>query len=153
MIETPKIFQTSEQLLAVVRLKIPRSEIQHVMGPGISEVSAVLAKQGVTPTGRWLTHHFRMEPGVYDFEIALPIAKPIVPEGRVINSKLPAMTVARTIYHGGYEGLGGAWPKLDAWIAEQGRKHDGSLVETYLTDPSTSPDSSSWTTELTRRLV
>ena len=56
-------------------------------------------------------------------------------------------------YHGGDEGLAGAWPKLDAWIAAQGRTAAASLWETYLVDPSASPDPAAWQTELCRPLL
>ena len=63
------------------------------------------------------------------------------------------MHVARTILHGSYEGLAAAWPELDAWIRAQGRQPGPSLVETYLTDPVSNPDPSTWRTELTRPLL
>ena len=37
----------------------PREEIQLAMGPGIREVFAVLAAQGIAPAGPWFTHHRR----------------------------------------------------------------------------------------------
>ena len=47
MIDTPHITQTAAQLTAIIRLTIPRSEIRKLMGPGISEVMAAVAAQGV----------------------------------------------------------------------------------------------------------
>jgi hypothetical protein len=35
MIDTPQITQSAAQLTAVIRLTIPRAEIQKVMGPAI----------------------------------------------------------------------------------------------------------------------
>jgi effector-binding domain-containing protein len=61
--------------------------------------------------------------------------------------------VARTVYHGAYEGLGAAWQEFDAWIRAQGRKPGPSLWEVYLTDPATNPDPSTWRTELNRPLA
>jgi len=61
MIDTPHITQTAAQLTAIIRLTIPRSEIRKLMGPGISEVMAAVAAQGVGPAGRWLTHHLKMD--------------------------------------------------------------------------------------------
>ena len=51
MIDTPKITQTTEQLTAMIHVTVPRSEIQKVMGPGIQEVKAAIAAQGVTAAG------------------------------------------------------------------------------------------------------
>src|SRR5438874_4934237 len=105
MIETPNITQTTDQITAFIRLTVPREEIRHVMGPGIREVMDTVAAQGLAATGPWFTHHLRMDPEVFDFEICLPVDAPVAPAGRVKPGQLPAATVARTVYHGSYEGL------------------------------------------------
>jgi len=40
--------------------------------------------------------------------------------GRMKAGQLRATKVARTTYHGAYEGLGAAWAEFDAWIAGKG---------------------------------
>ena len=150
MIDEPTIVKTATRRAAIVHLTIPKAAIQKEMGPGIAEVRAALAAQNIAATGPWFTYHHRMDPAVWDFDIGVPIAAPVEPTGRVKNGELPAATVARTVYHGGYEGVGEAWPKLDAWIARQGREAGASLWETYLTDPSTTSDPSKYETELSR---
>jgi effector-binding domain-containing protein len=93
-----------------------------------------------------------MDPAVFDYEIGLPIDKPVAPKGRVAPGKVPALRAARTVYHGPYEGLATAWMELDAWIKAQGQQAAAGLWETYLVDPSSNPDPASWRTELTRPL-
>jgi effector-binding domain-containing protein len=153
VIDLPHIVQTSVVQTASIHLTIPRAEIQAVMGPGIGELMAALASQGISPAGPWLTHHHRMLPGIFDFEICVPVPRPVAPVGRVRPGQLPAATVARTVYHGPYDGLGAAWPQVDAWIVAQGRKPGPSLWEVYLTDPAANPDPSTWRTELNRPLA
>ena len=109
--------------------------------------------RGVTPAGPWLTHHRKKPSDVFDFELSVPVKGPITPAGRVENSQLPAATVARTVYHGPYEGLPGAWQEFIQWIAAQGRKPAPSLWEQYVVDPSIAPDPAAWRTELTQPLV
>ena len=109
MLDTPRILETPAQLTAVIRLTIPREEIRQVMGPGYRELMTAVAAQGMVPTGPWLTHHLRMDPAVFDFEIAVPVKTPIFPAGRVQPGRLPAARVARTVYHGAYEGLPATW--------------------------------------------
>lgn len=153
MIDPPRILDVPARPLAIVRLTIPRAEIRQVMGPGISEIYAALGAQGVAPAGRWLTHHLRMAPDIFDFEIAVPVPTPITPVGRVTNGTLPAARVAQTLYRGGYEGLGEAWGRFTAWIAAEGLTPAEDLWETYLTDPATVTDPGKYQTELTRPLV
>lgn len=63
------------------------------------------------------------------------------------------MKVAKTIYHGPYEGLAGAWADFDARIVAQGHTPAESLFETYLTDHTLNPDPDTYLTELTRPIV
>ena len=109
MLDQPEIVQTTAQPTAALRLTIPRAEIQNVMGPGYREVMAAVAAQGIAPVGPWLTHHLRMDPDVFEFEICVPVAAPLAAAGRVQPGELRAATVARTAYHGRYEGLAAAW--------------------------------------------
>ena len=45
MLDKPSIVQTTAQPTAVIRLTIPRAEIQNVMGPGYRELMAAVAAQ------------------------------------------------------------------------------------------------------------
>ena len=51
MIDAPQITRTAARLTALIRLTVPRSEIRNVMGPGLSEVLAAVAAQGIPPAG------------------------------------------------------------------------------------------------------
>lgn len=153
MIETPQIAQTDAQTAAVIHLTIPRDQIQAVMGPGIGELMAVVSAQGVGPAGPWYSHHLKMEPDTFDFEIGVPVTAPVAPTGRVTAGSLPAAKVARTVYHGGYEGLGEAWGELGAWIDAQGLTPAPNLWEVYVVGPESGPDAAGWRTELYRPLI
>src|ERR1700681_690142 len=148
MIETPKITQSAVQLVAALHLTVPREEIRTAMGPGLAEVRAAIAAQGLTPTGPWFTHHLRMDPKVFDFEICVPIARPIVPAGRVLAGQLPATRVARTVVRGHYEGLPAAWGEFEAWIAANGLTSAPELWEIYTVGPESSRNPDDWRTEL-----
>src|SRR4051794_11972473 len=100
MIDTPAIARSTAVLTAMIALKVLRNEIQTVMGPGLGEIMAVLGAQGITPAGPWLTHHLRIDPEVFDFEICVPVASPVAASGRVRPGQLPSTNVARTVYHG-----------------------------------------------------
>ena len=153
MITTPEIVETADRTTAIIHLTIPRDEIQQVMGPGISGVMATLAAQGIAPAGPWFTHHLRMEPDIFDFEISVPVSTPVLASGRVKPGRWPAMRVARAVLHGGYEGLGAAWGEFDAWIAANGYTPGPDVWECYVVGPEANPDPSAWRTELSRRLI
>lgn len=153
MLDQPTIVQTVTRLTAIIHLTVPRDEIQHVMGPGISEIFAAIAAQGIAPAGPWFTHHRTMHPEFFDFEISVPVAAPVVPMGRVQPGVWPAMKVAQTIYRGGYEGLGDAWGEFNDWIAAHGHRPTPDLWECYVAGPESGSDPAQWCTELNRPLL
>lgn len=153
MLDTPQIAQTAVQATAFIRLTVPRAEIQTVMGPGYRELMAAVAAQGIAPVGPWFTHHLKMDPDVFDFEICIPVAAPVTAAGRVQPGELRAATVARTVYRGPYEGLAAAWGEFTAWIAAQGHTSAPDLWERYVAGPESSADPADWRTELNRPLI
>jgi effector-binding domain-containing protein len=154
MLDKPQIVQTADQPAAVIRLKIPREEIQKVMGAGIQELIATVQAQGVGPAGPVFSHHLRMDPGTFDFEIGVPVKAPVKETERVKNGKLAGRPkVARTVYRGPYEGIGPAWGEFNQILKAQGLEIAGDLWEVYVAGPETGPDASQWQTELNRPLA
>lgn len=153
MIDTPQIVQVAARATAVIRLTVPRHEIQLVMGPAMQEVINVVTAQDAGIAGPLYSHHFRMDPGIFDFEVGVPVERPVTASGRVLAGELPAATVARTVYAGPYEKLGEAWGELMQWIAGAGHEPAPGLWECYLSGPESSPDPAQWRTELNRPLV
>jgi effector-binding domain-containing protein len=94
-----------------------------------------------------------MDPNVFDFEISVPVATPVAAAGRVRPGQLPAAKVARTVYRGPYEGLGSAWGEFIAWIKANGHETRADLWECYVTGPESSPDPSTWRTDLNQPLA
>jgi effector-binding domain-containing protein len=153
MIEPLRIFQTTPQLMAVIPLRIPREDMRKVMGTGLAELRAVAAAQNIAVTGPWFTHHVKNPGENFDFEICLPVAASVTPAGRVQPGEWPAMTIAQTTYHGGYEGLGSAWGEFMAAIKAEGRETVEGLWECYVLGPETSADPAAWRTVLSKPLA
>jgi len=114
---------------------------------------AAVAAQGIAPTGPWFSHHLRMDPITFDFEITVPVGSPVAAVGRVKPGIWPATKVARTVYRGGYEGLGEAWGEFNDWIAAHGHRPGPDYWECYVAGPESTPDPAAWRTELTRPLI
>jgi len=153
MIDTPQVVQTDEQVTAVIHITVPRAEISQVMGPAIGEILSTLAAQGTAPAGPCYSFHWKRPADTFDFEVGFPVSRPITPAGRVKMSRLPEGKVVRTLYRGGYEGLGAAWGEFMAWIEGEGFETQGSLWESYLSGPESGPDPNLWCTELNRPLA
>ena len=153
MLDKPQIVRTDTQPTAVIHLTIPRAEIQDLMGPAIGEVMAAVAAQGMAPAGPVFSHHLRMDPAVFDFEVGVPVRVPISAMGRVTPGQLPAATVARVVYRGPYDGLGPAWAEFSAWLADEGHAPAPDLWESYVSGPEWNADPATWRTELNRPLI
>jgi effector-binding domain-containing protein len=153
MIDTPQIVQTDEQPAAVIHLVVSCAEIALAMDSAIAEVLSALAAQGIAPAGPYFSFHMRRPTDTFDFEVGFPVDRPLNPGGRVKMGKLPAAKVARTVYRGGYEGLGTAWGKFCAWLDAEGLSPQDCLWERYVSGPESTPDPATWQTELNRPLA
>jgi effector-binding domain-containing protein len=148
MLDKPFLMVTQAQAAAVIHINIPRDQIQEVMGPAIMEVISAVSAQGIGPAGPVFAHHFGMTPGIFNFEVGVPVSGAVQPVGRVIASVVPAATVMRTVYTGPYEGLGDAWEDFQDLVTAEGRTLGPNLWESYLQGPETGGDPSTYRTEL-----
>lgn len=153
MIDSPQIVQTSAQHTAIIPLIIPRDEMQKVFGPCVGELIEAMTAQGVAPAGPLVAHHLEITPEFFNFEMCFPVSTPVVASGRMKPGQWPAMKVARTVYHGPYEGLPDAWGEFMDWIDAKGHKPATDLWECYLTNPDSEPDPANWRTEFNRPLL
>lgn len=153
MIDSPKLVDTPRRLVAAVRLTIPKDQIQHEMGPAISEAMAVVAEQGLVATGPWFCAHDRMDPHEWDFDVCVEVATSVKPQGRVKPGVLESVRAVQTNYRGPYEGLGNGWGAFESWIAANGLVGTPNLFERYCIGPETGGDPSTFVTELNRPLM
>lgn len=148
MISTPEVITTKELLTASIPLVIPGRDMPKYMDPAIGEIIGVLTAQGLHPAGPMFSYHHRRPSDTFDFEIGFPVSNAIKPEGRVVNSKLPAVKVVRSVYQGPYEGLAQAWPALQNWVRANGHGETGKFWESYLNNPDEVKDPKEYRTEL-----
>lgn len=153
MIDSPEIVETKAQLTAVIHLNIPREQMPQVFGPAMNELLSTLAAQGIEPKSAAFAYHLRMPPGRFDFELGFVVEDTVAATGRVKASQLPATKVARTVYHGGYEGLPGAWDSFQKWMKSNELKQDEGLWEHYFVGPQSTTNESEYQTELNRPLL
>jgi len=154
MLDTPSApMTTGAQPAAVIHITVPRDQIQEVMGPAIHEVIAAVTSQGIGPIGPVFAHHFGMTPGIFNFEVGVPVSGAVQPIGRVKAGEIPGTTIVRTVYTGPYEGLGAAWGDFQDLIEAQGHTLGPNLWERYLSGPESSDDSSKFRTELNQTIL
>lgn len=152
MIDEPQVVETQEQDTAVIRMTVPRAEIEAAMDAAIAEVFGTIGAQGIAPAGPVFTYHYNISSDTFDFEVGVPVARVVEASGRVVPGRLPATTVVRSVYQGGYDGLGAAWGELKEWMAAEGHQAADHLWECYTVGPESAPDPSRWRTELNQPL-
>ena len=153
MIDDPTITHLDPAPTAVIRARIPRDKMPEFIRPAIEEIMGTISAQGAAPAGAVFAHHFSMDPKMFDFEVGVPVSKPVTATGRVEPGERPASKVARTVYHGPYEGLPEAWGKFHAWIERNELAFAPDIWECYVDGPHSHDDPSKWRTELNRVLT
>ncbi len=153
MIDTPEISHTPARLTATIRIKIRREDMMHLFGPALEELIKELSAQGIPPQGSAFAHHFEITEETFDFELGFVTETPVAPSGRMKPGEWPAQKVARTTYHGPYEGLPGAWGEFSTWMESQDLAEASDLWEHYVEGPHTTPDPAAYRTDLYRPLT
>ena len=157
MIESPDIIDYKGQSAAIIHLQIPREKIKTEMGPAINEVLAVLAEQGVSPTGPLFAHHLTQSNEMFDFEVGFPVSQSFNEVGRVRRSRLPSGTMAHVCHTGPYEGLFSTWRDFDEWFSSNealqlNLEKGETLFEIYTLGPETTANAEEWRTDLYQTL-
>lgn len=153
MLDTPHLVQTEPQMAAMIHITVPSDQMQEVMCPAIMEVYETVKAQGIGPTGALFAHHYGMKPGIFNFDVGVPVSTPVEPVGRVIAGELPGAVVMRTLYTGPYEGLGSAWEDFQELVKAEGRALGPNLWERYLKGPESGEDPSAYVTELNQTII
>lgn len=163
MITKPKIDERPEQPYVGIRTQVKPSQFKKIIPQFLDEIFALLAQQGVQPTGApFMRYHVINMGGEMDVEIGVPLATPLA-EGtdRIQPQTLPAGRYASLIYRnvGGITGN----KALVEWARDNGIRWDRwddpkgdafrCRVEFFLTDPAEQPDRKQWETEVAIKLA
>ncbi len=154
-ITEPKLEYREAQSYVAVRSRVRMDEIAGRLPPLLGEVFAWLAKKGTRPSDApfWRYLVIDME-ATLEIDVAVPVATPVLGDGRVIADVLPKGRYATALFVGPPAGLLNATMELLAWAERshvvwkvEGNRWAGR-IERYLTDPAKEPDQSKWRTEL-----
>jgi effector-binding domain-containing protein len=133
---------------AVVRGKIPMSELPAFFGRAFMAVDAALRARGRRATGEPFAYYPSMPGETIEVEAGFPVDQPVLPAGEVVPSGLPGGTVVSGTHIGPYDTLVNTYAALSKWAAGQGLRLSGPMWEVYLSDPQREPDPSTWRTDV-----
>jgi effector-binding domain-containing protein len=120
------------QRILSIRSRVREGDLAEFLGMAFAEIYGSLADQDVRSAGppSVLYHEFGHE---IDAEVAVPVDRGVVAEGRTVVRSLPPTTVARTLHRGPYERLAEAYTALDRWARDRDLATIGPVREHYLT--------------------
>lgn len=140
--------RTTTTTTAVIHGVVPMTEIADFFDRSFSELSTVLAEQGIVATGAAFARYAGPPGENADLEVGFPIDDSVSTKGVVHSSELPAGEVARLVHAGGYDKLGESRGCRRTWIVEQGLTPGHDLWEVYVTEPNPDMDPADLRTEL-----
>ncbi|GAB3032265.1 transcription activator effector-binding protein [Nocardioides flavus (ex Wang et al. 2016)] len=129
------VVDLTEQSTAVVRSRASVDTIPEVLGRTFDAVARAVADQGGQITGPPFARYGAMDEAGWDLEAGFPIDSPLLPQGQVEPSSLPACRAVRLVHTGPYDTVGEAWSEATSWLDEHGYTATEAPWECYLDEP------------------
>jgi effector-binding domain-containing protein len=137
------------QPIVSIRERHPMSEIPTFLGRGFGVLFGQLGRLGIPPAGPPFVIYHAFGPETFDAEVCVPTQRVLDGTADGVTSReLPAVTVARTLHVGPYEGLATAYEALTDWIATHGTEATGPVRERYLNGPGDGAAPADYRTEI-----
>lgn len=132
-----------------IREQVDISKISEHYQKNLPKVYQKLTEEKVAMAGNpcGLFFHYDEETGITDVAQVIPVKEPVEVEGFETFSIGTDKTLL-VDYYGGYHGTGTAHEALQKHVDENQLKLDNPVIEQYVTDPGTEPDSSKWLTKI-----
>ena len=129
------------------------SEFEKNMKQMLPEVGAYAMTHNVTMAGPPFILYLKWdeENDAAIFSTCVPTnSKIISDEPDILTGKLESFRAVKTILKGDYENLKEAWEASMTYISDNNLEiiENGSMLETYLTDPMSHPNPAKWVTEI-----
>ena len=133
-----------------VREKVKIAEMESFFGKNYQAVGEAAKKANAEITGppTGVYYMWDMEGGNTDVAAAFPVKAEVKPPAGISFFTVPASKSLTMDYMGGYGGLYGAHMAFDNYIKANKLEHIAPVLEEYITDPMTQPDSNKWHTRI-----
>lgn len=112
---------------------------------------AAIGKAGVEPAGPPSGVYFEWDEETQTADMIAGVPVPTDAKGKLKGMELyesPASKALMVEYRGGYSGMGSAHEAMDAHMKDNGLEFNENVIEEYITDPGSEPDSTKWVTNI-----
>jgi len=139
----------SARTYAVIQQQVPTEKIQEFFSQSYGKIMETMGKAKVTMAGAPVGLYYSWDEtmNVFDMAAAIPI-----PAGKKLKGittiQLPKSKAYRIDYYGPYDKVENTHYAFDAYFAKNGLKQKAPVIEEYVTDPASEPDSSKWLTRI-----
>ena len=141
-----RIVDLAEQHTAVVHEQVPMAELTSFFARAFeAAMHAIRAQRGV-PVGPPFGAYHGPPGETVDVEAGFPVAAPIDDTESVVAGTLPGGPAVEALHVGPYDTMTRTYAEIEAWMAEQGATPGPVMWESYLTDPESEPNPSTWRT-------
>ena len=141
-----KFLNTLPQKIISIREECKSEEISQKTGKNIEKVFNYIAQKRLYPRGPPVAIFYNVNKQKIDFEVGIPIEKPINVEGEFKLSSTPGGKAVFTLYKGHYEKIKPAYDAIENWIKEKGYEGTNIWWEIYCSNPQPNPND--WKTEI-----
>lgn len=135
---------------AAVRATVPMSDLASFYDAAYRQVADAAQREGWTLSGPAIGWYRGMPTDVVDLAAGFPVEDAAVgaTSGEVQVTELPGGAALTLTHTGGYDGLPGAWDRLEQHRAAHGLQVRGDFWEEYVTEPAPDGDPSANVTRL-----
>ena len=109
---------------------------------GYTTLGKYMAENGAKSNGAPFSIYYKWEKNNFDFDICMPVEKPLKGDKEIKAGKLNAGKILTVKYYGPYEGTGRAHAAAMKWIADNKSTINGAPREVFVADPMTEKDPS-----------
>ncbi len=127
------------------------SEMKAFFTEQFSAGMAALGKSGLAPAGAPTAIYFEWNEADQTADMIAGIPAPMEAKSRLKGVDLYETPASRALiidYTGGYAGIGKAHEALDAHMKAANLEFNANVLEEYITDPGSTPDSAQWHTNV-----
>lgn len=131
---------------AGIRRTVPMTQLTDFFSHAFTETMRVLSAQGAHPAGPPFGKYYGMPGATVDVEAGFPVAAHVADSGEVRAGSLPGGRVVEAVHVGPYDTMTQTYAAIEEFFAAEGWTPGDVMWESYLSDPATEPDPSTWRT-------